>query len=279
MAIQWMLVLYSLFMGLAIGPFGLLAITDASAKRPALSKWASVVGLVCIVIAGVFAFSHLGKPLSAIYVFSNFRSPMTQETAMVVVTGIVAAVLAASMLFNFLPGLRKPLAWIGLVLSVVSVIMIAGIYLLPARPAWNIWLLPLALLMSSLINGLLLAWVLAAFVPVGAGETDRPALVEKLRSWALPVLVLYAAVAIVYFLMAASLAGGIVRILIGDLAFWFWLGLIVVGLAAPAVLVWFGKKSPKLSVLAAFVFLLVGGLVVRALLFPLGMRVPITSLW
>ncbi len=157
MEIQWMLVLYSLFMGLSVGPFALLALTDACGKRPALCTWASLVGLVCTVIAGIFAFLHLGKPTAAVYVFSNFGSPITQETTFVLLTGLAAALLTGMSLFGWMPGQRRTVAWVGLVLAVVSVVMIAEIYLLPARPAWNTWLLPLTLLASSLINGLLLA--------------------------------------------------------------------------------------------------------------------------
>ncbi len=101
MAIEWMLVLYSLFMGLSIGPFALLALTDACEKRPALFKWASLVGLFSIVLAGIFAFLHLKLPLAAVYVFSNFSSPIAQEAVLVLVTGVVAALLASMSIFNW----------------------------------------------------------------------------------------------------------------------------------------------------------------------------------
>ena len=279
MEIQWMLVLYSLFMGLAIGPFALLALTDACAKRSALCKWASLVGLGCVIIAGIAAFAHLQRPLAAINVFSNFRSPITQETVAVLLTGVIAALLAASYLFNWMTGLRKPLAWIGLVVAVVAVILIAGIYLLPARPAWNTWLLPIALLASSLINSLLLAWALVVLVPTSPDEEDRKELTAKLRSWVLAVLLVYAIVAVIYFLIAANRQGEIARLLMGDLALWFWLGLVVVGLVAPGLLVWLGKKNVRVSALAAFLLVVVGGLIVRMMLFPLGTRIPITNLW
>ena len=123
MDIQWTLVLYSLFMGLSIGPFALLALTDACGKRANLCKWASLVGLGSIVIAGISAFTHLKAPLNAIYMFSNFSSPMTQETVVVLITGLIAALLAAMLFFNWLPGLsRRVLAWAGLVMAIISVV-------------------------------------------------------------------------------------------------------------------------------------------------------------
>ena len=280
MEIQWTLVLYSLLMGLSIGPFTLLGLTDACGKREALCKWAALAGLGSIVLAGLSAFAHLKKPLNAIYMFSNFRSPMTQETVAVLITGLIAALLAAMLLFGWLPGLsRRMLSWAGLVMDLISVVMIAGIYLLPARPAWNTWLLPITLLASSVANGLLLAWVLAALVPKGPGETGREELASRLRSWALPILVAYAVLAVVFILIAAGNAGGFSRLMTGDLALMFWIGLVVVGLIAPAVLVWLAKKDARVMTLAAFLLVAVGGIVVRAMLFPLGVRIPIESLW
>jgi anaerobic dimethyl sulfoxide reductase subunit C (anchor subunit) len=211
---------------------------------------------------------------------NNFRSPMTLETVVVLLTGIVAALLAAALLFNWLPGLpRRWLAWAGLALTVVSVVAIAGIYLLPARPAWNTWLLPLTLLASSVANGVLLAWVLAAYVPRAPGEAERAGLVERLRPWALPSLAAYALLAVLFLMVAAGRAGGVERVLAGDLALPFWLGLIVIGLAAPAGLVWLARAGNSASALAAFVLVIAGGVVVRAMLFPLGAGVPLTSLW
>jgi anaerobic dimethyl sulfoxide reductase subunit C (anchor subunit) len=280
MEIQWTLVLYSLLMGLSIGPFLLLALTDACENREALCKVAALVGLGCIVLAGLFAFAHLRKPLNAIYMFSNFRSPMTQETVAVLITGLIAALLATMLLFGWLPGLsRRMLAWAGLVMSLISVFMIASIYLLPARPAWNTWLLPVTLLFSSLANGLLLAWTLAVLVQKGRGETGREQLVSKLRSWALPVLVVYAVLAVVFILITVGKAGGLARLTTGDLALLFWVGLVVIGLIAPAVLVWPAKKDDRVIALTAFVLFAAGGLFIRAMLFPLGLRIPLESLW
>jgi formate-dependent nitrite reductase membrane component NrfD len=171
------------------------------------------------------------------------------------------------------------------------------IYLLPSRPSWNTWLLPLTLLASSLTNGLMLAWALAVLVPQQAGETGRPDLAGKLRGWSLPVLVVYAVISVAFFLFlagkaspvpAVGLTGGLVpatgpvglsRLLTGDLALLFWLGLVVVGLIAPAALTWMAKKDAKIFALASFLMVLAGGLVVRVMLFPLGTRIPLTNLW
>ena len=281
MPIQWMLVLYSLFMGLAIGPFALIAITDACEKRPGLCKWAAITGLVSIALAGLFAFLHLEQPLAAVYVFANLASPISQETVFVLLTGVVAALLTGSDLFNLAAGLRKPLAWLGLVLAVISVFFIAEIYRLPARPAWNNLLLPVTMLLSSLLNGLLLALTLLAVVPKTAGESERTDPVTRLSGWALPVLVVYAVITAIFFLIAAAQGGGMGRLLTGDLAVWFWLGLVVIGLVLPGFLVWSARKTGVmgLNAVLAFVMVVAGGLVVRAMLFPLGLRVPIESLW
>jgi len=275
-----MLVLYSLFMGLSIGPFALLALTGACDQHGRLCKWASVTGFLAIVIAGISAFSHLLKPLKAIYIFANFNSPMTQETVAVLITALIAALLAAALLFNWLPGsASRLLAWFGLLMAILSVILISAIYLIPVRPAWNTWLLPVTLLLSSLANGLLLAWALASLIPAEAGESGRPELVEKLRTWSMPALVVYAIFAVVFFLQAAGQAGGQGRLLNGDLALYFWLGLVAFGILAPAAVLWLGRKYAGASALVAFVFVAAGGLIARAMLFPLGTHIPIQSLW
>lgn len=281
MEIQWMLVLYSLFMGLAIGPFALIVTTDACEKRPGLCKWAAITGLVCIMLAGVFAFLHLKNPLAAVYVFNNLGSPISQETIFVLLTGVVAALLAGSYLFNVAPGLRKPLAWVGLVLAVVSVFFIAEIYRLPARPAWNTLLLPLTILLSSLLNGLMLALVLLALAPKTAGETDRAEPRKQVTRWVLAVMLVYAVVAVIFYLIAATQGGGLARLLAGNLAAWFWVGLVLVGLIVPGFLIWNARKTGVMGMTAllAFVMVLAGGLVVRAMLFPIGLRLPIELLW
>jgi DMSO reductase anchor subunit len=281
MEIQWMLVLYSLFMGLSIGPFALIAMTDACEKRPALCKWAAITGLVCIVLAGVFAFLHLKKPLAAVYALNNLNSPIAQETVFVLLTGIVAALLAASYLFNVMASLRKYLAYLGLALAVLSVFMVAEIYRLPARPAWNNLLLPVTMLLSSLINGLLLALALLALAPKADGEEDRAGPRTRLTSWVLPLLVVYAVVAVVYFLIAATRGIGLGRLLAGDLALGFWIGLIVIGFILPGFLAWSARKTGLMGLTAVLTFVMVvaGGLVVRAMVFPLGLRIPIDRLW
>jgi anaerobic dimethyl sulfoxide reductase subunit C (anchor subunit) len=219
--------------------------------------------------------------MAAVYVFTNLSSPITQETIFVLLTGVVAALLAGSYLFNVAEGLRKPLAWAGLVLAVVSVFFIAEIYRLPARPSWDTLLLPVTMLLSSLLNGLLLALALLALAPRDRGEGERAAPAARLSRWALPVLAVFAVVAVVFFLMAAAQAGGVNRLLTGDLAVWFWLGLVVIGLAAPGFLVWSARKTgvAGMQAVLAFVMVVVGGLVIRAMVFPLGLKVPIESLW
>ena len=281
MEIQWMLVLYSLFMGLSIGPFALIAVTDACDKRPGLCKWAAITGLVSIVLAGVFAFMHLKQPLASIYTLSNLNSPIARETVFVLLTGIVAALLAASYLFNLVAVLRKPLAWVGLALAVISVFMIAEIYRLPARPAWNTLLLPITILLSSLINGLLLALALLALVPQPADEEDRIGLVKQLSGWTLVGMVVYAVIALIFYVISASMGVGILRLVAGDLALWFWLGLVVIGLVIPGLMIWSARSNGLrgMTAVVAFLCVVVGGLVIRAMLFPLGLRIPIQSLW
>jgi formate-dependent nitrite reductase membrane component NrfD len=90
--------------------------------------------------------------------------------------------------------------------------------------------------------------------------------------------VIYAVLAVVFILIAVE-CRRLARLTTGDLALLFWVGLVVIGLITPAVLVWLAKKDDRVIALTAFVLFAAGGLFIRAMLFPLGVRIPLESLW
>ncbi len=68
--------------------------------------------------------------------------------------------------------------------------------------------------------------------------------------------------------------------LAGDLALMFWLGLVIVGLALPGALMWMARKNPAgNTVLLVFLCVVIGGLVVRVMLFPLGLKIPVETIF
>jgi DMSO reductase anchor subunit len=279
MEIQWSLVFYSLFLGLAIGPFAVAALTDCLKTHPGVCKWGAVVALVSLVLAGISAFTHLGTPLHAINVFNNLLgSDLSREVLVTFVTGVIALVFWAQMFLGILPNYKRGVAWAGLVFSALSAFLIGVSYMVNARPMWNSWLLPLTLLTSSIPMGLLAMLVVSNFA-LGADVKDRLPVRQKLVQWTFIVLVVYAVIAALYLFVGGAQAGVLNRIVAGDLAVGFWLGVVVVGLALPLALVFMSQRADdkRLTqwVTIAFVLVLAGGIVIRALLFVVGVRVPL----
>lgn len=283
MDIQWSLVFYSLFLGIAIGPFAVAALTDGLRTHPTVCRWGAVLGLASLGLAGLAAFAHLGQPLRALNVLHNLGSPLARETLATCLTGVLAALYAAHLWSGLVPAARRGVAGVGLAGTVLSAFMLGVTYMVPARPMWNTWLVPLTLVASSIPVGLLAMVVVSSVVPPARGEPDRAPVLRQLARWTLGALVAYAALAALYLLGLGAAAGAAGRLLAGDLALPFWLGLVGVGLIAPFLLALAGSRrgaAPAVAGLltAAFVLVLVGGIVIRALVFALGTRVPLVPL-
>lgn len=275
MAVEWSLLIYSVLVGIAIGPFAVMALTGCISSDKALCKWGSLTGLVAIALGGVAAFTHLKAPGNVTYIFTNLGSAMGLEMLGTVITGLIAALFAAQVWFDFWPSGRRTVAWIGLAVSVISTLLLGHMYMLPARPMWNTWLLPLTFLTTSVVAGLVVMIVLASVLPAEDEADDRMPLIGTLSQWLLGALVANGIVAVAYFL--ASGAGS--RLFAGDLALGFWLGLVVVGIILPIAVVMFSRRStPKLEQVQALmalnlVLVLASAIAVRVMIFGLGTTV------
>ena len=112
-------------------------------------------------------------------------------------------------------------------------------------------------------------------------KTGVPAKTQGTRANELALMVVYAVIALIFYVISATKGGGILRLVAGDLALWFWVGLVLIGLLIPGLLIWSARSKGLhgLTAVAAFLCVVAGGLVVRVMLFPLGLRIPIESLW
>lgn len=275
MAVEWSLLIYSVLVGIAIGPFAVMALTGCIGSDKALCKWGSALGLAAMALGGIAAFTHLKAPGNVTYIFTNLGSAMGLEMLGTVVTGLIAALFAAQVWFDLWPGGRRIVAWLGLAASVISTLLLGHMYMLPARPMWNTWLLPLTFLTTSVVAGLVVMIVLVSLLPAEDEAGDRMALIGKLSRWLLGALVVNGVVALAYFL--ASGAGS--RLISGDMALSFWLGLVAVGIVLPIAAVWFSSRpSPepqRVQVLMALnlVMVLASAVAVRVMIFGLGTTV------
>ena len=172
--------------------------------------------------------------------------------------------------------------WIGmtegdanLVLGVILAILMGKNYLLPARPAWNTWLLPLLYLASAAVLGLFTIYIWAAV------SKEEEATVMGVNRATLIALAVQAVVVVAYviFLAVAPYPHPLrspARLVTGDMALAFWGGVVVIGLLIPLGLTarfMTAKKKvlPSLTVaVVGLICVLVGGVAFRALFYLLG---------
>lgn len=292
MAIQWSLVLFTLFSCLAAGTLGAVAVTAILGRGEKIQMPGLVTAFVALVVGGIASYLHLQTPSRLFGQFANLSSGITRELIATVVIGIV--MIAYFIALRNKKAVSKPLAWIALVVSVVFVWVMSDSYLMASRPVWDTFLLPLYYLVQSAVFGFFVALVIAKVT----GEDDTlGALLAKSALISTGVLALvvagYAAhisavmgdyVGMNYVVYhVGPLAGtdastGFTRMISGDLAALFWGLVIVVGLAVPAgVLV--AKRSAKgtasLATLAGvgLAAALAGGVAFRAILYVIGSTV------
>jgi anaerobic dimethyl sulfoxide reductase subunit C (anchor subunit) len=149
------------------------------------------------------------------------------------------------------------------------------IYVLQARPAWNTVLWPLIYTGSAAVLGLFTMYILTAF------QEKEVTLVKGVNKWSVITLAVYGALIIAYVIYLAlapfpAESRSPARLLTGDLAWIFWGGVVVIGLAAPlGMTAWlWSSKQEKLPFLTAAIVGLacsfVGAVAIRSLMYALG---------
>ncbi len=275
MEIQWPLVFYTLLTGLGVGAFVFVALTEWLGKAERTRMPGAITALVVMAAGGVASVFHLGHIERIFNVLSNLGSGIAQELILSGLTGLAILVYIILMRLGYSAQARKIVATIGLVLAVILAFALGGSYVLPARPAWNTWLLPLLYLASAAVLGVFTMYIWAA-----VREKEAP-LVMAVNKATLIALAVQAVVVVAYvvYLAVAPFPNPLrsaSRLLAGDLAPVFWGGLVVVGLLIPLGLTaWFfaAKKRVLPSVVVAevgLVCVLGGGVATRALMYILG---------
>lgn len=234
MAVQWPLLIFSVLLGVASGSFVFLGIGELTGRFRKIRFIAAVIILMCLAVGGIASVFHLGHPERATHLLGNLGSGLSKELFVVAAMGIVTIAYMVLARKDY-PGATKVLGVIGLVLGVALPLVAGASYLMPARPAWNSFTLPLMYLGSGLGLGMLL---MAGLVLLRGDAKEEGAFALKLALVGVVAAIVVSVAYVAWIAMAPYQADSrsIARLISGDFAIAFWLGVVAVGLVAPAVL-------------------------------------------
>lgn len=234
MAVQWPLLIFSVLLGIASGSFVFLGIGELTGRFRKIRFIAAVIILACLAVGGIASVFHLGHPERATHLLGNLGSGLSKELFVVAAMGIVTIAYMVLARKDY-PGATKVLGVIGLVLGIALPLVAGASYLMAARPAWNSFTLPLMYLGSGLGLGMLL---MAGLVLLRGDAKEEGAFALKLALVGVVAVIVVSVAYVAWIAMAPHQADSrsIARLISGDFAVAFWLGVVAVGLVAPAAL-------------------------------------------
>lgn len=284
MEIQWPLLIFSVLLGIASGAFVFLGIGELTGRFKKVRVSGAALALACLAVGGCASAFHLGHPDRVTHLLGNLSSGLSKELFVVAVFGIVIIAYLVLARKNY-PTATKVLGVVGMVLGIALPLVAGGSYLMAARPAWDSITLPLMYLGGGLGMGTLL---MAGIVAVGDSVEGDRAFALKIALAGVTILVITSLAYVAWIAMAPhpDPSRSIERLVSGDYAAMFWGGVVVVGLAVPAVLTVAAlaqvKKAPAEGpapaavsgeLFAAFACSALGAVVLRMIMYGVGTSV------
>lgn len=293
----WPIVWYLFLAGTGAGAYAVGVMSELFRLKSALaSKIGVALGAPLVLVGTVFLFLDLGQPLNFVYIFNNSSSMIAIGSAIILAFMIIGAVHFGFWIWPFkllekAEDARGMLGLLGIVFA-FGTALYTGVLLgvLAAVPFWNNSLLPVLFLISALSTGLSLVVFGSAIFHkrlFGAAE-EQWKIGESIKPLARADGILLG-IELLVIMMYLSIVPGplptvavsVQLILAGYLAPFFWIGLVLAGLAAPLVLDMMAHRGeaakPSGSVtlyMLAGVLVLTGGLILRYLVLAAG--VPVT---
>lgn len=240
MAIQWPLLIFSVLLGVSSGAMIFAGIGEIKGRFKNVRFILGVVAFAAVAVGGCASAFHLGHPERALHILGNMGSAFSRELFAVGAMAVVSLVYAVLAKKSF-EGAAKVFGIIGAVVGVVLPLVAGATYVMAARPVWDTFLLPVMFLGTGVGMGFLLA---CALVFMKGDEDDkRFALTLALAGVVVMAVAMVLYVAWIAMAPHADESRSIMRLVAGDLALAFWLGVVVVGIVAPiAVAVLVRKK-------------------------------------
>jgi anaerobic dimethyl sulfoxide reductase subunit C (anchor subunit) len=274
MDVQWALVFFTLFTGLGVGLFVAVVATEWWGKAETVRFPAAVTALVALAIGGVASLLHLGHPDRIFGALGHPTSGIFIEMLFIGLAGIGIIVYLVMLKRGSSDVSRKAVATVTAVPAVVLSFTVGNTYVMASRPAWDTLILPLAYVATAAVMGCA-ALTLFAAVKEDAESTGRVARALQI-SLAVQLVLVIAYVASLTWAPFPDTSRSASRVLTGSLAPLFWAGLVLLGLAVPAVVAYLlrakkeGGLSPRTGAAIGLASVLAGGIAFRALMFALG---------
>lgn len=273
MAIQWPLLIFSVLLGVSSGAMIFAGIGEVKGRFKNVRFILGVVAFAAVAVGGCASAFHLGHPERALHILGNMGSAFSRELFAVGAMAVVSLVYAVLAKKSF-EGAAKVFGIIGAVVGVVLPLVAGATYVMAARPVWDTFLLPVMFLGTGVGMGFLLA---CALVFMKGDEDDkRFALTLALAGVVVMAVAMVLYVAWIAMAPHADESRSIMRLVAGDLALAFWLGVVVVGIVAPiAVVVLVRKKlaangaadSAAGMLWAAFACAIAGNVALRVIMY------------
>ncbi len=273
MAIQWPLLIFSVLLGVSSGAMIFAGIGEIKGRFKNVRFILGVVAFAAVAVGGCASAFHLGHPERALHILGNMGSAFSRELFAVGAMAVVSLVYAVLAKKSF-EGAAKVFGIIGAVVGVVLPLVAGATYVMAARPVWDTFLLPVMFLGTGVGMGFLLA---CALVFMKGDEDDkRFALTLALAGVVVMAVAMVLYVAWIAMAPHADESRSIMRLVAGDLALAFWLGVVVVGIVAPiAVVVLVRKKlaangaadSAAGMLWAAFACAIAGNVALRVIMY------------
>lgn len=248
MEVQWPLLIFSVLLGMGSGVLVFLGVGELKGAFSRVRFPLAVTALVLLAAGGIASTFHLGHIDRAFHILGNMESGLSRELFAVAFAGIVTLVYAVLARKDY-PTASKVLGVLALIAGIVLPLTAGASFMMPARPAWDTFTLPIMYLGTGLGMGA----TLAAAVVCTRGDADDAGLAVKLAlaGVACSVVAVVAYVAAVAAAPFAHESRSIDRLLSGSLAVEFWAGVALVGIVVPAVLALLAARRGQSGPVAA----------------------------
>ena len=277
MSIQWTLVFFLLLVGWGCGIYAASIFTvDWKGRAKEIRTKSMILSLVILVIGGLVSVLHLSHPSRIYMALTKPSSGIFMEALLIGLLGLTILIYIIAAKRNASDQTLRIIGTIGLIPAVILAFSIGNTYTLPGRPAWDTILLPLNYFVSAGVMG-------SATVSILAARTEKPdkEAVSGLNLATFYSLILQAILVIAYLIYLAMApfpheSRSVGRVLAGDLAPLFWVGIVVLGLIIPFVLIVQLKRKESeirsllMKIQVSLLGILLGGVAFRVMMFALG---------